>query len=665
MRGFLVAAACCLALAPAQQPPAFRGGVSLVTVDVTVIDADGLPVPGLTAADFEVRLDNRAQPIRGVTYLQVAETMAGAVGPSFDAAPLPPSPAKTATTAPRVFVVLVDDLSFAPLTGNDLLAGARRFISTLPPTDLAGLATTSGTVTANPATGRASVLAALAKVTGVFQDPRIGSSGPSEARAASPDQHVGLAQALDIDRGDAQVLRQAIVGECFAGDTRATGAQSIEQVLAENTCARQVQSSATRTAAQLKATVQRQAQAIEAIVRAMRGAAGIRHLVILTGGVALAQDVTTMVPVARTAAEAGVQMSVLMAAPDISLAAGGRRPPPAGAPPQADTGAPQRRREDGRMLLDGARTTADMAGGELYQVTGVPDRFFERVRTAASAVYRLAVEVPPDTTPGKDFTLAARVLKTGLTARANRHAVAALPSTAPATAPTPAAPALLSPAEQMRRAVASGRVLNGVDVSIEPFVRRGADPAHIAIDVTIAVSGAARAPVSTMFGLVDAGGTIRTSDKTLEAPDAGGGYRLAFTVPVVPGSYRLRVAAADAGGAVGSAESAVDATLTKMGTLETSGIAIAALPGPRRGVLAAVELYPSDTPPADVLVKMTLVSGADATVERVVVPEMVDGVLRAEAEFLLDTLPPGRYTVRAAVLSGATLLGTLTRALPR
>src|SRR6185436_14786458 len=131
------------------------------------------------------------------------------------------------------------------------------------------------------------------------------------------------------------------------------------------------------------------------------------------------------------------------------------------------------------------------------------------------------------------------------------------------------------------------------------------------------------------------------------------------------GSYRLRVAAADAGGAVGSAESAVDATLTKMGTLETSGIAIAALPGPRRGVLAAVELYPSDTPPADVLVKMTLVSGADATVERVVVPEMVDGVLRAEAEFLLDTLPPGRYTVRAAVLSGATVLGTLTRVLPR
>ena len=515
MRAVLVAAACCVALTQSRQPPAFRSGVSLVTVDVTVLDADGLPVPGLTAADFEVRLDNRAQPIRSAAYVQVAATMAGAVGPSFDAAP---ARAFASASSPRVFVVLVDDLSLAPLAGQALLAGARRFISTLPSTDAAGLATTSGTVTANPAADRAPVLATLAKVSGVFQDPRAGSSGSSEGRAASPDQHVGLAQALDIDRGNSQVLRQAILDECFAGDARAMGTPSIEQTVAENTCARQVQLDAMRTAAQLKATVQRQAQAIEAVIRAMRGAQGIRHLVILTGGVALSQDVTAMTPVARAAAESGVQMSVLMTAPDLSLADGGRRPAPDGGSAPRDTGAPQRRREDNALLLDGARTTTDVAGGEFYQVSGAPDPVFERIRTAASALYRLAVEVPADTPPGKDFTLAARVLKGGLAARANRHAVAPLPSTAPATAPTVSAPALVPPAEQMRRAIASGRALNGIGVSIEPFVRRGADAAHIAIDVTIAVSGTARAPVSTMFGLVDAGGTIRTATRRSRRP---------------------------------------------------------------------------------------------------------------------------------------------------
>src|SRR5438128_2539147 len=74
-----------LALGPAQQAPPVRSGVTLVTVDVTVVDADSRPVPDLTAADFDIRLNNRPQPIRGFGYLRVAGTgMAGAVGPAFD-----------------------------------------------------------------------------------------------------------------------------------------------------------------------------------------------------------------------------------------------------------------------------------------------------------------------------------------------------------------------------------------------------------------------------------------------------------------------------------------------------------------------------------------------------------------------------------------------------
>src|SRR5262249_5635715 len=217
----------------------------------------------------------------------------------------------------------------------------------------------------------------------------------------------------------------------------------------------------------------------------------------------------------------------------------------------------------------------------------------------------------------------------------------------------------------MRRAIASGRALNGIEVSLERSVRRAANPSQVAIDVVIAVSAAAKPPLNMILGLVDAGGAIRTSDKSIDAPDPGGGDRPAVSVPVAPGAYTLRFAVLDATGAVGSIESPVDATLTTIGPFQASGIAIEPLPGSRRGILAAIELYPRAAPPSDVLVKMALVAGAEPAVERVIVPESIDGALRAEAEFMLDSLPPGSYAIRATVVSGATVLGSATRPLPR
>jgi hypothetical protein len=216
----------------------------------------------------------------------------------------------------------------------------------------------------------------------------------------------------------------------------------------------------------------------------------------------------------------------------------------------------------------------------------------------------------------------------------------------------------------MRRAIASGRALNGLVVSLDPTVRRGADPSQIAIDVVITVTAAAQGPVKTMFGLVDAAGAIRTSDMTLTDIDAGA-YRLSFSVPVAPGAYKLRLAAADATGAVGSIETPVDATLVTIGPWQASGITLEPVPGAARRILAAMELYPAaGAAGSDIVVKMTLVVNGVDGVERVVVPENVDGVLRVEAEFALDAFPSGSggsYTIRATLMSGTTVLGTLTR----
>jgi VWFA-related protein len=677
-----------LALGQAPQGPPIRSGVTLVTVDVTVVDADGRPVPNLTAADFEIRLNNRVQPIRGFGYLQVADTsMAGAVGPSFDAAPAAPAAAAGGGIVPRTFVVLVDDLSFSPLGGRNLLAAAQRFIAALPATDVVGLTSSSGTVVVNPTANRAALLAALPRIAGAFQDPRVATSGPAEGKYTSPDQQVGFAQALAIDRGETIVLRDAIVNECFGGDPNKMPFSTIEDVLAHNTCAIDVKIGVARIAAQLKALVRRQAAAFEAAIRAMGIASGIRHLLVLTDGIALAQDVSEMQPVARAAAETGVQVTVVMNTPDnVSATDTGRRPELRG---EVDTGLPQRRREDNALLLDGARTTTGLAGGELLQVTGDPDRVFQRVAVAASGIYRIAVEAPSNTAPGKDFALAVRVPKRArMTVRANRHAVAVSPTATPVPTTAPAAPkpvaagggaptlplageaapkpastsagGLVPPEEQIRRAIASGRALDGFPITLDSTLRRADDPAQVAIDVVIDIGAGAKAPVATMFGLVDAAGAIRTSSRTIADSS---GYHLAFRVPVAAGVYRLRFAAADASGAVAAIESPVTATLTTLGPLQASGIGVQPLAGGGRGVLAGIDLYPAaGATPADLVVKMALLSpSGEVVVERVIVPEDDNGVWRAEAEFALDRQPPGAYTVRATVLSGVTVLGTLTR----
>jgi VWFA-related protein len=684
-------------MAAPQQPPApFKSGVTLVTIDVTVLDRDGLPVPGLTAQDFAVRLNGREQPVRALTYVQsiattAAAPMAGAVGPAFDASPVTPAtPGANAAGSPRLFIVFVDDLSFAASRGKSLFAAARRFVDELSPADLVGVATSSGTRIVNPTRDRAAVRTALDTVVGEFSDPRaIDRSAPIGRSNASPDQTLGIAQSLDIERGDASALKDAISRECFNGSRAEVDAQTLDQLVAGNQCASAVRNDARRIAGLTQQTTGRQLQAYQSVIKAMGAAAGIKHLLLLTDGLGISQDTPAVAPVARAAAEAGVQMSVLIEDADPSMTDAGRRTTGSAAP-QGDPGLSQRRREDAFMLASGAQTVADMTGGTFYRVTGTPDPFFRRVAAAASALYRLAVELPADTAPGRDFALAATVRRPGLSAHANRHAVAPAATssvTAPAAssprANTPAPSAPLSLDEQLRAAIATGRARSEVPIAIAKALRRAQDAAQVDIGVRLDVPATVKGPLTAMFGLVDDAGSIRSAKKTIDAP-SGESYAMAFSIPVAPGRYRLRFVVADAAGAIGAVESVVDAHLAVMGPLTASDLLLStvaadgtdaaapaaqALPADARTLTASLELYPG-APGAvagDILVKLTLASSGEpqAGIERVVTPETVDGTLRAEAEFPLERLAPGTYAIQATVMVGANAIGTASATFTR
>ena len=65
----------------------------------------------------------------------------------------------------------------------------------------------------------------------------------------------------------------------------------------------------------------------------------------------------------------------------------------------------------------------------------------------------------------------------------------------------------------------------------------------------------------------------------------------------------------------------------------------------------------------DLLVTMTFgpaETGAPASIERIVTPEVREGALKAEAEFPLERFGSGTYLLRAVVHSGTTVLGSVS-----
>jgi len=258
-----------------------------------------------------------------------------------------------------------------------------------------------------------------------------------------------------------------------------------------------------------------------------------------------------------------------------------------------------------------------------------------------------------------------------------------LPPAPVSTKPGPAAAA--SPIEdQLRAAISDGKARHNLPIRVGTALRRGSGSAPIDLAVNVMIPASATGPLTTMFGLVDESGAMKGGRKVLAAPLDGDAYRLAFSLPVSPGTYKLRFAAADATGSVGSHETVVAAKLAKMGPFHVSDLltswigadgtpqflGIEDLPAGIKTINAILELYPAigarasardaRPSPEDVQVRLGLYAGSRSQplAEKDVVPHRSAGTLRAEAPFAVDTLEPGAYVLRATVLVAGKRVGT-------
>jgi len=666
-----------LLFVPQQAPPTFKSGVALVTVDVSVLDRDGRPVEGLGAEDFEVKLDGRVYPVKVASFVQIATRRMASVGtgtvPAGAAAGASSVPASSgAQPDARVYVFLVDDLSFSAMRGKNLFTAADRFIRTLPTRDLVGLTTTSGAVTVNPSTDRAPVLDALRRVVGQFNDPRTArplQMGGGRAGGFS-DQPVGLMQALNIDRGDIGTLKDVIANECFAGDREAVNSQSLSALAIENNCVAQIQREVLRTAALTKANTARQAEALASIIDILRPVPGYKQMIVLTDGLAVGAEIALLKPIAVAAARAGVRVSVLLEDQDMSITDEGRRADNLSRS-QNDVGLAARRREDARLVLQGAQEATRMAGGHFFRITGDPDPFFERAAMAGSAVYRLGLEAPSGSAPERQFELEARIkTRKDLSVAASRVAMIAEPEVARAPA------AALSTDERLKAALGAGRDITAIPMTVSTALRRAANASsNSALELLVSVDmPEAKGTQVTMFGLVDRQGGMNSGRREVTAPADGSTMSTSFVLPIAPGHYRLRLAAADAAGTLGSLEVPVAAELATMGPFLASDLLTAAVDGKGQGqffvtntlppgatsLRTTLELYATTAVPVEgvsVQWQITRVGETDPIEDREVTPRASGSVLRAEAEFDRALFTPGTYILRATARQGEAVIG--------
>lgn len=175
---------------PPQTPtpsPVFRAGVDLIQLDVTVVDADGRPVHGLTKDDFTLIDRGKSRSIATVAEL-VAEPPPAQVLP----ANLPLDVANNqSAAADRLVVIILDDLHFRNRT-DEAKALVHQVVEGIGAGATLCLVTTSRDLDVEPTEDRARLLLAIDGFLDRFDPNRPGSRGMGSVGGAGPSNLASL-----------------------------------------------------------------------------------------------------------------------------------------------------------------------------------------------------------------------------------------------------------------------------------------------------------------------------------------------------------------------------------------------------------------------------------------------------------------------------------------
>jgi VWFA-related protein len=658
-------------------PPAVQVPVQteLVRVDVMVSDKSGRPQLGLTAADFEVLEDGVPQRVAQFRAYAPAAPSAVAQQP----APPPESPAGAAApeAPPRRLVLLaVDDIHLEAANLLRLKKTLDRFVERdLPPEDLVGLVTTSGSLSHPMTTDREALRAAISRL-----------SAQSRRGAPVARAHITDYQAEMIELGDPEALRVAveeIQAERMTPDAEAEARARARQVLVE-------------AAAEVRATL----ETLDQVVRGMAGLPGRKVLVLCSDGFLTGLSTGSRAAFdIRRITDAGTRAGVVVYGLDsrglqanpASVSASSRRmviPSIIGGRARLD--------QAGELAVhDAMHALAADTGGFLQAFTNDLGGALRKIVSDTDAYYLLAYEPSKTTNDGTFRKIEVRVPRLKGARVRHRKGYLATEARAVAAAPEAGAAAAAAPprADALREALSSDAPAGGLRVGLSAdYVSTDGTSSQLVVSGHVDLSGVPFTRAGDRYlATVDVAGSVldesgrRVADlpaerASLDLDDDShvlalrNGLQFQKSAPVAPGRYRVVLAARETeGGAIGKAAEGVEVPDLAGGRLALSSLFLTREEGGKRPASRkaqvdrlfraqdsmVLEFFAYGGPPEGGagLVSRTEIwqDGVQISVSR---PEPIaardaSGRPRTHTRrFSVGAFPPGRYEVRVVVTDG-------------
>jgi VWFA-related protein len=510
----------------AAQQAVFRSGVDVVTADVTVIDGDGRPIPGLGADAFEVRVDGGARRVVWVEFVphQVTPLRAEQSSEHFST--------NEEVTPGRVVMVAVDQAHIRRVEGLAALRAAANFIDALDPADKVAASTINETGSIQFTTDHASVKRFLQGLTG--------------AAAATPlHYNVGLTEAIAIADGSRTRLDQVVLRECGAPIATVESQQRIAAANgARDPCPVEIEQEARGIVQQARTDARISISALARLIGRLAEIPGPKTLVLLSEGLVAEPQLFDLSSLGAAAQGARVTLYVLQLEAPVFEA--------------ADTTTSPTMQADVRARADGLARLADTARGALFHLVGADPYPFKRILTELSGYYLVAFEAGDRDRDGRAHHIAVKTSAPGATVRAR-------PSFT-----IPAAPASIAESDLVR-------LLRSSTIAAELPLRAAAytfrEPQGDRLRVIVSAETDSSAPgreVTIAFAVIDGRGLVAAS---------GGGRtdrgRYASPVVVPTGRYQLKVAAIDDSGRQASVARMFSAVLGGAGPIRISDLMLA------------------------------------------------------------------------------------------